>query len=95
MVKQTRKYIERGMRDAAEEAGNKGRSMTHDAMNRATTKGGELLKLFCTLIEANMPRSRGEGSRIVTSHVEVAFKQMEAAMLRAIALESLIGEEEE
>ena len=42
-----------------------------------------------------MPRSRGEGSRIVTSHVEVAFKQMEAAMLRAIALESLIGEEEE
>jgi len=91
MVKQTRKYIEKGIRDAAEEAGNKGRSMTYEAMGRATTKGGELLKLFCTLIESNMPCSRGEGSRILTSHIEVAFKQMESAMLRVLHF----GDEEE
>lgn len=51
MVKQTRKYIETGMRETAEEAGNKGRSMTHEAIGRATRLSGDIVSLFLALIE--------------------------------------------
>ena len=93
MVKQTRKYIETGMRKTAEEAGNKGRSMTHEAIGRATRLSGDIVSLFLALIEKDMPYPRGAGSRILPDHVQQAYHKLVAAIqLGLVYLER--GEEE-
>ena len=66
MVKQTRKYIETGMRKAAEEAGNKGRSMTYETIGRATRLSGDIVSIFLELIDkrrrfSHIARTRSTG----------------------------------
>ena len=94
MAKQTKKYIEAGMRKAAETAGNKGRSMTYEAIGRATACSAEIVTMFLEMIEKEMPYARGAGSRIDIDHVQQVYYKFRAIFDVGIRQVEIKGEEE-
>ena len=94
MVRQTKKYIEAGMRKAAEKAGNKGRSMTYEAIGRATDCSSEIVTMFLEMVEKEMPYPRGAGSRILPEHVQQVYYKFRAIFDVGIRQVEIGGEEE-
>lgn len=95
-MKVLKKHIEDGMRLAAANNGRKGRSITPEAVMRATKYGGEILQQFLDYIERSMPPLGGRGSRVQKQNVEIAYLRFshhfQAALKEA---ENMLSEEEE
>ena len=82
MTKMVKKYIEQGLREAAKKNGNAGRSITQEAIGRATTKAGDIVDLFLLMIEKELPPKGGRGTRMLPYHVELAYGKLYESMIK-------------
>ena len=75
MSKISKKFVEMRIREAATDNDNTGRSMTADALLKATECSDKLVQMFCKYIENYYPKT-GRGSRLTEEHIELAYLKM-------------------
>ena len=95
MSRVLKKHAELSLRQAANDNGNSGRSMTHEAIVEMASCSSSIVDLFAKYVEGTLPPKVGRGSRLQPIHVELAFGKIYKAIRDFMDSENNAGEEEE
>ena len=95
MVRVLKKNAEFALRNAAQNNGNSGRSMTQDAIDLMAINSSHIVDLFAMYVEQTLPPKGGRGSRIQAIHVSLAFGKKYKAMRDFMDSDTNVGDEEE
>ncbi len=94
-MKLYKKNIEQGMREAARNNGSHGRSITHEAIGRATRYSSEIIDAYLLFLEQSMPPVGGRGSRMKRADVELPHLRFTVALSKALEEAKNMAKEEE
>lgn len=94
-MKLYKKNIEQGMREAARNNGSHGRSITNEAIGRATKYSSHIIDAYLLYLEQSMPPVGGRGSRMKRADVELPHLRFVVAFSKALEEAKNMAKEEE